>query len=158
MAALDVDSDEESVDVPAHGAPNTVAAAEPASESIPHPIESILRMSSLSNIDKNGTDIAVPNKEADPVVQELQDTGGEAKFQDVLSVPAQFSIAPSGSLSVAALLLINLPTVLENSASAARIVFSKQSPLLQLPTDFVSQPVPPFQTASSLRNCARGAF
>ncbi|KAG1866480.1 hypothetical protein C8R48DRAFT_772563 [Suillus tomentosus] len=58
----------------------------------------------------------------------------EAKFQDVLSVPAQFSIAPSGSLSVAALLLINLPTVLENSALAARIVFSKQSPLLQLPT------------------------
>ncbi|KIK33998.1 hypothetical protein CY34DRAFT_18020 [Suillus luteus UH-Slu-Lm8-n1] len=73
----------------------------------------------------------------------------EAKFQDVLSVPAQFSIAPSGSLSVAALLLINLPTVLENSASAARIFFSKQSPSLQLPMDFVSRPVPPFQTAST---------
>jgi hypothetical protein len=55
----------------------------------------------------------------------------------MLSVSAQFSIAPSGSLSVAALLLINLPTVLENSASATQIIFSKQSPLLQLPMDFV---------------------
>ncbi|KAG1807535.1 hypothetical protein EV424DRAFT_1543821 [Suillus variegatus] len=32
------------------------------------------------------------------------------------------------------------------------------SPLLQFPADFVSRPVPPFQTASSLRNRASGAF
>ncbi|KAG2363769.1 hypothetical protein BDR07DRAFT_1608610 [Suillus spraguei] len=82
----------------------------------------------------------------------------KAELRDVLSVPAQFSIAPSGSLSVAALLLINLPTVLETDASATRIIFSKMSPLLQFPADFVSQPVPPFQTASSLQNRASGAF
>ncbi|KAG1869406.1 hypothetical protein DFJ58DRAFT_742484 [Suillus subalutaceus] len=82
----------------------------------------------------------------------------EAKFQDVLSVPAPFSIAPSGSLSVATLLLLNLHTVLQNDASATRIFFSKKSPLLELPIDFVSWPVPPFQTASSLRDRASGAF
>ncbi|KAG1743287.1 uncharacterized protein EDB91DRAFT_1081220 [Suillus paluster] len=77
MAALDVDSDDESVDAPAHGTPNTVAAAEPAS--IPQLIESILGMSALSNIDESGTDI-VPDTETDPVVQELQAAGrGEGR-------------------------------------------------------------------------------
>jgi hypothetical protein len=82
----------------------------------------------------------------------------DAKLQDVLSIPAPFSIAPSGQLSVAELLLLNLHTVLENDALATRIIFSKNSPLLELPTDFASQPVPPFQTASSLRNRASSAF
>jgi hypothetical protein len=64
------------------------------------------------------------------------------KLQDVLSVPAPFSIAPSGHLSVTELLLLNLHTVLENDTLATRIKFSKKSPSLELPTDFTSQPVP----------------
>jgi hypothetical protein len=55
----------------------------------------------------------------------------DAKLQDVLSIPAPFSIAPSGQLSVAELLLLNLHTVLENDALATRIIFSKNSPLLE---------------------------
>ncbi|KAG1724234.1 uncharacterized protein EDB91DRAFT_1062927 [Suillus paluster] len=73
MVALDVDSDDKSVDTPTHGTPNTVAAAEPAS--VPQLIESILGMSALSNIDESGTDIG-PDTEIDPVIQELQAVGG----------------------------------------------------------------------------------
>ncbi|KAG0707970.1 hypothetical protein DFH29DRAFT_796023 [Suillus ampliporus] len=65
MAALDVDSDDKSVDAPTHSTPNTVAAAEPAF--VPRLIESISGMSALSNIDESGTDI-VPDTETDPVV------------------------------------------------------------------------------------------
>jgi hypothetical protein len=76
----------------------------------------------------------------------------------VLSVPAPFSIAPSGHLSVTEFLLLNLHTVLENNTLATRIKFSKKSPLLELLTDFASRPVPRFQTALSLCNCASSAF
>ncbi|KAJ8584371.1 hypothetical protein M405DRAFT_936657 [Rhizopogon salebrosus TDB-379] len=60
----------------------------------------------------------------------------EAEIRDVLSVPAQFSIAPSGSLSIAALLLLELPTVLDDTGFIFK--FSKELPMLQLPTDLVS--------------------
>ncbi|KAG1790375.1 hypothetical protein EV424DRAFT_926442 [Suillus variegatus] len=87
------------------------------------------------------------------------DVAPAAKIQDVLSVPTQFSIAPSGSLPVAAFLQLALPTALETNASATtRFVFSKKSPMLQLPMGFVSRSVPPLQTASSLRDHASGAL
>ncbi|KAG1745378.1 uncharacterized protein EDB91DRAFT_1049942 [Suillus paluster] len=73
MVALDVNSDDRSVDAPTHGTPNTVAAAEPAS--ILQLIESISGMSALSNIDESGPDIG-PDTETDPVIQELQAAGG----------------------------------------------------------------------------------
>ncbi|KAG1871544.1 hypothetical protein F4604DRAFT_1926276 [Suillus subluteus] len=83
----------------------------------------------------------------------------DAGFADVLSVPTQFSITPSGSLSVAAFLHLALPTALETDPSATtRFIFSRKSPMLQLPAGFVSQSVPPLQTASSLRNRASGTL
>src|SRR5882757_893276 len=80
-----------------------------------------------------------------------------AKMRDILSVPAQFSIAPPGSLSVAALLLLDLRTVLEIDTNFI-FKFSKTSPMHQVPMDFASRSIPPFQTASFLHDCASGAL
>ncbi|OJA11203.1 hypothetical protein AZE42_13804 [Rhizopogon vesiculosus] len=60
-----------------------------------------------------------------------------AKMRDILSVPAQFSTAPPGSLSVAALLLLDLRTVLEIDTNFI-FKFSKTSPMHQVPMDFAS--------------------
>ncbi|KAG2362623.1 hypothetical protein BDR07DRAFT_1484569 [Suillus spraguei] len=87
------------------------------------------------------------------------DVAPAAKIQDVLSVPTQFSIAPSGSLSVAAFLHLALPTALETNPSATtRFVFLKKSSMLQLSVGFVSRSVLPLQTASSLHDHASGAL
>ncbi|KAG1871526.1 hypothetical protein F4604DRAFT_1681622 [Suillus subluteus] len=83
----------------------------------------------------------------------------EAKIQNVLSVPTQFLIAPSGSLSVAAFLDLDLPTALETDASATtRFIFSKKSAMLQLPMGFISRSVPPLQMTSSLCDHVSGAL
>ena len=74
-------------------------------------------------------------------------------MQDILSVPAQFSTVPSGSLSAAALLLLDLHTALETDTSFT-FRFSKKSPMRQVPMDFPSRSIPPFQTASFLRDRA----
>jgi hypothetical protein len=66
-----------------------------------------------------------------------------------MSFPAQFSISPSGSLSIAALLLLELPTVLDDTGFIFK--FSKELPMLQLPTDFVSwHPLHTLQMLSSI--------
>lgn len=56
MAALDVDSDDTSVDVPAYGAPDNVIAAAEEPTFVLQTIESISGVSALSNFDKGKTD------------------------------------------------------------------------------------------------------
>jgi len=80
-----------------------------------------------------------------------------AKMWDILSVPAQFSIAPSGSLSVAALLHLDLHTVLEIDTHFI-FEFSKTSPMRQVPVDFASRSILPFQTAALLHDRASSAL
>ncbi|OAX30530.1 hypothetical protein K503DRAFT_778138, partial [Rhizopogon vinicolor AM-OR11-026] len=54
-------------------------------------------------------------------------------------------------------LLLDLRTVLEIDTNFI-FKFSKTYPMHQVPMDFASQSIPPFQTASFLHDCASGAL
>ncbi|KAG1868447.1 hypothetical protein F4604DRAFT_2020782 [Suillus subluteus] len=68
------------------------------------------------------------------------------------------AIIPLHTLSVTQLLIFNLPANLETNLSTTNIVFSQESPMVQLPADFVSQSVPTFSTATALRDHASSAW
>jgi hypothetical protein len=60
------------------------------------------------------------------------------------------SFAYLHTLSVTQLLVFNLSTNLETNLSTTNIIFSQESPMIQLPANFVSQSVPTFSTATAL--------
>jgi hypothetical protein len=82
------------------------------------------------------------------------DSESETSHGEILStllcVPTKYcAIIPLHTLSVTQLLDFNLPANLETDLSTTSIIFSQEFPMVQFPTDFVSQSVPTFSTATA---------